>query len=152
MILLLSSIVLTLFIFKNSLYFTIALLLITFVMLGYLSLYGFISFLSSFILIVVYVGAIIILIGYICAVRPNLVLEPNFNFIYLFPFLVLPSSFLSPSTFTVFSCTTHTLADFFYSFEGLFIFSSLVLILFVTLLIVTSQYRVPRGPFRSLFQ
>ena len=139
----------SLFIFKNSLYFTMMLLAISMLTLSYLALKTIISALTAFMLVIVYVGAIIVLIGYICAVRPNLSLEPDYSNLGLFLCLI-PALFLSESfSYPVLDGTVFTLADFFYSLEGLFMFSSLVLMLFFTLLMVTSQYSVPQGPLRS---
>lgn len=101
-------------------------------------------------LIIVYVGAIIVLIGYICAVRPNLILEPNYSTSYFSILLVLFYTLFNNYTTSFFNSTTVSLVDFFYSYQGLFLFSFLVIMLFVTLLIVTCQYTVPNGPFRSV--
>ena len=76
--------IMTLFIFKNSLYFTIMLLIISVTTLSYLVFTTSISSLTAFILVIVYVGAIIVLIGYICAISPNLMLEPDYSLIYYF--------------------------------------------------------------------
>lgn len=140
----------TLFVFKNSLYFTIILLTISILTLSSLVLNTYLNTLTAFMLVIVYVGAIIVLIGYICAIRPNLVLEPDYTLI--FPFFVLLVSFFLLDSFTtpVFNMSTFTLVDFFYSYQGLFVFITLVFMLFLTLLMVTSQYSVPQGPFRSL--
>jgi len=35
-------------------------------------------------IVIVYVGAMIILIGYICAIRPNLLVEPSYNYLGIF--------------------------------------------------------------------
>merc|ERR1712127_1172392 len=126
------SIILSLYIFKNSMYFTIALLSISFIVLRYLALYTYLTFLTVFILIIVYVGAMIVLIGYICAVSPNLILEPNYNTSYFSILLVL-----------IYTLFNNYNTSFFNSYQGLFLFSFLVIILFVTLLIVTCQYTVP---------
>ncbi len=140
----------TLFIFKNSLYFTMILLTISILTLSSLVLNTFLSSLTAFILVIVYVGAMIVLIGYICAIRPNLVLEPDYSLGYFFSLLLISFILLDSFSSPVFNMSTFTLVDFFYSYQGLFVFISLVLILFLTLLIVTSQYSVPQGPFRSL--
>jgi hypothetical protein len=126
------------------------LLIISFLVLGYLTLHTYINFLTAFILVIVYVGAIIVLIGYICAIRHNLVLEPNYNVVYLFLFL-LPFIFVfSYSNIFIFELNSSTIVDYFYSYQGVSMFFVLVTILFITLLIVTSQYSVPQGPFRSV--
>lgn len=149
MLVVLLALSLSLFVFKNSLYFTIMLLAISILTLSYLVLKTLVGTLTAFMLIIVYVGAIIVLIGYICAVRPNLSLEPDYSKLRLF-LILTPSLFLVEGfSYPVFRGTVFTLTDFFYSLEGLFMFSSLVLMLFFTLLIVTSQYSVPQGPLRS---
>ena len=139
---------LSLFIFKNSLYFTIALLIISMFTLAFLVLNTNLSALTGFILIIVYVGAIIVLIGYICAVSPNLNLEPNYSFLFLIILLARITFFLSPISQCTFNTTVFTLVDFFYSLQGLLIFFTLIFMLFFTLLIVTSQYSTPQGPLR----
>jgi len=144
------SLTFSLFVFKNSLYFTMMLLFISVFTLSSLVLNTYLNSLTAFILIIVYVGAIIVLIGYICAIRPNLVLEPDYSILYLFILIILTFFILDSFSVPVFNTSTFTLVDFFYSFQGLFVFLSLVFILFLTLLIVTSQYSVPQGPFRSL--
>jgi len=140
----------SLFVFKNSLYFTMILLAISILTLSSLVLNTYLNSLTAFMLVIVYVGAMIVLIGYICAIRPNLVLEPDYSILYVFLVLLLAFWLLNSFSVPVFNTSTFTLTDFFYSFQGLFIFMSLVFILFLTLLIVTSQYSVPQGPFRSL--
>jgi hypothetical protein len=148
--LLLTIIIFSLLIFKNSLYFTISLLFISISTLSYLCLNTYLNTLTGLILVIVYVGAIIILIGYICAIRPNLILEPDYSSLFLvFIFLIL-TFFLNKTYSNVFNSTHLSLVDFFYSFQGFFLFFSLIFILFITLLIVTTQYSVPKGPFRSI--
>jgi hypothetical protein len=150
MLLSLLFLTITLFVFKNSLYFTITLLAISMLTLASLVLNTYLRTLTAFMLVIVYVGAIIVLIGYICAISPNLVLEPDFRlvspFVAIFFTFALFEDFKAPT----FNLSTFTLVDFFYSYQGLFVFLSLVFILFLTLLMVTSQYSVPQGPFRSL--
>lgn len=140
----------TLFVFKNSLYFTIMLLTISILTLSSLVLNTYLNTLTAFMLVIVYVGAIIVLIGYICAIRPNLVLEPDYSLVVPFALLLVSFAALDSFSTPVFNMSTFTLVDFFYSYQGLFVFLTLVFILFLTLLIVTSQYSVPQGPFRSL--
>jgi hypothetical protein len=108
--------------------------------------------LTCLILVIVYVGAIIILIGYICAVRPNLNLEPDFNYLKLKCFLLLTLTFFSPATLQISLPFSHLrrLSDFLYRVFGLSLFASIVTMLLITLLLVTSQYSIPRGPFRSV--
>jgi|ERR1712127_42676 len=149
MIILLLFIILTMFIYKNSLYYTMSLLMISFTVLGFLTLNTCINFLTAFILIIVYVGAMIVLIGYICAISPNLILEPDYSILYFFSIYFIFTFLFTSYNFSLFNLRVSTIVDYFYSYQGVFIFFVLVVILFVTLLIVTSQYSVPKGPFRS---
>jgi hypothetical protein len=96
------------------------------------------------------VGAIIVLIGYICAISPNLSVEPDYRVVYIF-LVSLPLFFLFGFIdLSYFSITRFTMVDYFYSYQGVLIFFVLIIMLFVTLLIVTTQYSVPKGPFRSI--
>lgn len=140
---------LSLFIFKNSLYFTIILLAISILTLSYLVLNIRVAALTAFMLIIVYVGAMIVLIGYICAVSPNLSLEPDYSALPVIFILVFVAALSEGFVASSRDITIFTLADYFYSFYGLFIFFSLVFMLFITLLIVTSHYSVSQGPLRS---
>lgn len=140
----------SLLIFKNSLYFTIILLFVSITTLIYLVLNTYIASLTAFMMVIVYVGAIIVLIGYICAVSPNLLLEPDYKWIKYSLFLRASIALVDKFSYPQFNSTIFTIVDYFYSLQGIFVFMSLVFILFFTLLIVTSQYSLPQGPLRSL--
>lgn len=138
-------------VFANALFYTISLLLLSFSVLIWMVSSNYIRTLMIILIVVVYVGAIIILIGYICAVSPNLVTSPSFNYLglvfasFIFSFLFsMTSNSVGLERFK-----TGTLLDFFFRDYGVVIFVVIVLMLFLTLLIVTSQYRSPQGPFRS---
>ena len=109
-----------------------SLLIISFLVLSYIALYRYLNFLTVFILIIVYVGAIIVLIGYICAISPNLILEPDYSFLYLYLFIVFFFYAFSKSNFTLIDLTSGTIVDYFYRFQGIFMFLILVLMLFIT--------------------
>ncbi len=136
--------------FKNALYYTIALLVISICMLRYLTLNVYLTTLTALILVIVYVGAIIILIGYICAVSPNLNLEPDFRYLFLVFFMLSILLIFFKQEVSSLSLTLSTITDFFYRTQGVFLFFILILMLFISLLIVTSQYSSPRGPFRCI--
>lgn len=138
-----------LFCYSNSLFYTISLLLFCSFILFVLVCSNYISSFIFLLLIIVYCGAIIILIGYVCAVCPNLSFIPNmsYSFYSLFFIILIPTIF-SISLPTIFS-TSLTHFTFFYTSYGSMLFLLLVLILFITLLLVTSQYLSPKGPFRS---
>jgi len=99
---------------------------------------------------IVYVGAMMILIGYVCAVSPNLNLEPNFRLLHLLGVGFLLALFLFTTTDKFMFNQSYTLSDFIYSAPGLSLFFSVVFMLLLTLFIVTSQFALPRGPFRSI--
>lgn len=101
-------------------------------------------------LVIVYVGAMIILIGYICAINPNIIIEPNYSNLSLLFVLFMLYYLLHAELSVSFDVTTFNLSDYFYRSYGLYIFIVIVLILFLTLLMVTSQHTVPKGPFRSV--
>lgn len=146
------SLLISLFVFANSLYYTIALVTIVVILLFKLVVSLQISTLTMLMLCIVYIGAIIILIGYVCAICPNVLSRKsavlNSPFILLL-ILCLFSLSLTMLRFTRNTSQVLTIVEFFYSTTGFFIFLVLILILFLTLLIVTSQYSVPKGPFRS---
>jgi hypothetical protein len=144
--------ILSLFIYKNSFYFVFSLLFTTLTLFRFLAIYNSLNSLTILILIIVYVGAMMILIGYICAVSPNLSLEPDYTM--LLPLFLAFIFFYFINSFPIFNLDRvfSTLVDYYYSLQGLFTFSILVFILFVTLLIVTCPYSVFGGPFRSVTQ
>lgn len=138
-------------VFANALFYTVSLLLLSFSVLIWMVSSNYIRTLMIILIVVVYVGAMIILIGYICAVRPNLVTRPSFNYFGLvFLSLLFTFVFSRASVSTgLESFKVGTLLDFFFRDWGVSIFVLMVFMLFFTLLIVTSQYRSPQGPFRS---
>jgi hypothetical protein len=100
-------------------------------------------------LLIIYVGAIIILIGYVCAVCPNVNFSSNTKYLYSFVIFSLLSAFMTPSAFMAPSAFMPVF-NFFYSSSGVSVFILLVFMLFIILLVVTSYYFSPKGPFRSV--
>ncbi len=141
----------SMFYFVNSLYYSLSLLCFIVLVLIFLVSNRIMSSLTILILSIVYIGAMIILIGYICAICPNVIVVSSFSspsyalimslFFYLFFFGL---NYPLPSHSDV------SMVEYFYSSSGLFMFSIMIIMLFVTLLIVTSQYLTPKGPFRSV--
>lgn len=138
-------------VFANALFYTVSLLLLSFSVLIWIVSSNYIRTLIIILIVVVYVGAIIILIGYICAVSPNLVTRPSFSYFGLVLLSVLFTFVFSRASVSMGleSFKVGTLLDFFFRDWGVSIFVLIVFMLFFTLLIVTSQYRSPQGPFRS---
>ena len=132
--------------FPRTLYYVIVLLLFCISSLFYLSSHMFIRSLTFIMLVVVYVGAMMVIIGYICAISPNIIfytrgpsgLYAFFLFSFFLLFLVFFSSYESN--------LLTPMVDYFYSSFGLFVFLYLVFLLFITLLMVTSYYTSSKGP------
>lgn len=140
--------ILRILVFSNSLYYSIVLLFIIVYLLFFLVVNSLISTLTIIMFTVVYIGAIMILIGYVCAISPNILTSPSYRYLYFL--LLLPVSFISPdfSSYGFFS-RNNFLVDFFYRSYGAMLFFLIVFMLFLILLLVTSQYVAPSGPFRS---
>lgn len=140
--------------FSNMLFYLISLLIMAIVVLTYLVSYGFLRILSLLLILIVYLGAIMILIGYICAVVPNFDLSPSHSYssVLLFLRFSLLMCYIQDNLFRLADnrVKLDTLVSFFFREWGFFAFFTIVFILFLTLLIVTSQYSSPQGPFRSI--
>jgi hypothetical protein len=139
-----------LFVYVNRLYYSISLLLIVLVLLSFIVSVSLIRSLTILILCIVYFGAIIILIGYICAICPNVNISSQFSFTLLFIIIILSLTIFISISFINSSYSLVRITGFFYSSYGIFIFITLIFILLLTLLIVTSQYLTPKAPFRSV--
>ena len=70
-------IAISMFVYVNTIYYTLALLAIVLLLLRSLASTSSIHTLTLLMLLIVYLGAIIILIGYICAISPNLIIRTN---------------------------------------------------------------------------
>jgi hypothetical protein len=138
--------------FSSTLFYTITLLFIVFMSLLFLTSSGSLSVLASLILVIVYAGAMMILIGYICAVSPNFITSSRNTGLFAPVLLaVLSLSLLArQESFTTSPEVLCSPVDYFYSSCGLPLFLLIALLLFLTLLIVTSQYSRPKGPLRSV--
>jgi hypothetical protein len=138
-------------VFVNSLYYTLRLLALVVVLLLALVLVLNISVLTIIMLCTVYLGAIIILIGYICAICPNIVTSPAMSsYSLLFISCVFLTLYFVGFTCPLNSPLSLSMVEFFYSAQGLSVFLVVLTMLFITLLMVTCQYLTPKGPFRSV--
>lgn len=79
MFLVLFFILLLISIFINVLFFNISLLLVSVLIFLWLVRSGFVSVLIFILVITVYAGAIMVLMGYICAICPNFSTNPTFR-------------------------------------------------------------------------
>jgi hypothetical protein len=134
-------------VFPNTFCYILCLLVFVLISLFYLTSISYVNTILFLMVVVVYLGAIIIFIGYICAIRPNVVLSHSNSPITLFLFFSLLSLFLTlpKSDLSIGSCLTNS----FYSPFGFFVFILLLFFLFISLLIVTSYYLSSKGPLRS---
>lgn len=150
LLILVLTIVCLIVVFPNVLIYTISLLIVSVSLLLLIVSINYIRTLIFLLIVIVYVGAIIILIGYICAVCPNFTLI-NSSVYYTIPVtLIFFNFFMSSFTFNQHSPKSGTLLDYFFSLWGSPIFLLISFILFLTLIIVTSQYSSPQGPLRSV--
>lgn len=151
MLLFISLIFLIIFIYVNTLFYSIALLLVVLGLLYIMVSNLVLQSLTMLLLIIVYVGAMMILIGYICAICPNLILTPNYSNVVLYTsfFMLAFVSFISHYSPTLIDLFLPMTAYFYSSYGGIALFF-IIFILFITLLMVTSQYMTPKGPFRSV--
>lgn len=137
--------------YVNTLFYSISLLAVITALLCYLVSHLILHTLTMLMLLIVYVGAMMILIGYICAICPNLILSSTNSslsyYVYYFAAFVV---FFPERLPVVLSAPFAPMCDYFYATSGGLIFSAIVIMLFITLLIVTSQYMTPKGPFRSV--
>lgn len=141
-----------LFLFPNRLFFVFSLLLIVFwCVLGSVKL-GILSVLVALLICIIYVGAIIIIIGYVCAVAPNVGVSASLSISPLLLALVGGGLSLTRSGVPAVPACLADLGRVLYSYYGWLFLSLTVAMLFFVLLIVTSQFYNPAGPFRSLNQ
>lgn len=137
------------FYFVNTLYFVFVLLFSIIFILIFLFFSNAVSSIFCIMIAFVYIGAMIIFIGYVCAVSPNPLFVSSFPpyFVFFLALSVLFFGMLAPhfSSFAV-----NFLSDFFYARAGCLIFFLITLMLFLLLIIVSSQFYVPKGPFRSV--
>ena len=120
--------VFSMLIFPSTIYYVLMLLSLRLFLLYSLASNYFISVLVFTMIIVVYVGAIIILVGYICAIRPNVYFSSRIStYLFLVP-LFFP--FLFPSTRSDSSLLV-SLSSYFYTSHGRFIFLFLWEIIFL---------------------
>jgi len=141
------------FVYVNTLYYTLSLLVAVMLLLATLVINSMMQTLTMLMFIIVYVGAIMILIGYICAISPNLIVAsslPSVYYYFPFFFAVMLSLFWEEKSWVIAYNRGDQMSNYFYSRFGFLSFMFIVLILFITLLIVTSQYLAPKGPFRSI--
>nr|QHN89970.1 NADH dehydrogenase subunit 6 [Brachionus calyciflorus] len=151
MTILLSLLFISMFVYVNTLYYSMVLLAIVLSLLYILVSNLMLHTLTMIMVAIVYIGAMMILIGYTCAICPNLILTPSHLSSVLYMFLILAPFFIFPTNFSpVFNSSFVPMTTYFYSYSGVLVFLSLIFMLFVTLLMVTSQYMTPKGPFRSV--
>lgn len=138
------------FLFPNTLFYTINLLALSVFILLETVRAGFLRRLIILLVLIIYAGAILILIRYICAVSPNFVTNFRSKYLLFCAFLYFLNFGFNYFLATSNPTKSRRLIDYLFRDWGVFTFLLIVFILFFTLLIVTSQYFSPQGPLRSL--
>ena len=139
------------FLFPNSLSLIFILLRIVLVIVYRLSFLSLIRSLLGLIIIIIYLGAIIVIISYICAVCPNI--KINYFKSYV--------RFISSAIFARFilisvNLIPHVVREkrsriyFLFTLIRFKFLLLLIIFIFITLLRVTTQFLSPSGPFRSI--
>lgn len=146
------SLLFSIFLVTNLIFYTLSLLILTLSLLLLIVASSYVYGLTSIIVAVVYVGAIIILIGYICAICPNI--YTSVLSLKRIPYVLSSPLFLLTFLRKEFSQTPSSNIDlslscFFYRLDGLPLLVFLSLFLFLCLLMITTSLSAPRGPFRS---
>lgn len=121
---------------------------------AFLVLNSLVSTIFSLMVVLVYAGAMLIFIGYVCAVCPNPIFYSSFSILVLsvgFTATLLLTGRLSlGGAASARRSDFFSLIDFFYSSDGVSFLLLLVFILFFVLLLVNSQHYTSKGPFRSV--
>ena len=130
----------SLLVFPSTVYYVLMLLAFRLLLL-----YSLAS--SCFIRVLVFIMIIVVYVGYICAISPNVYFSSK-SFVSFLPLFLL-SLLVCPST-TLEATPLSSLSRYFYTSYGSFLFLFLVFSLFITLLMVTSYYISSKGPFRSI--
>ena len=135
----------------NSLVFVFSLLLVVLLILFNLFSLNLLGGLISLMILTVYLGAMLILISYICAVSPNI----KFFIVKSYFILILISMLFSISLLMLIepACARSFINMSYLFFDLVRGISFLFILIFLILLIllsVTSQFLCPQGPFRSI--
>lgn len=103
-------------VYVNSLFYSLAVIGVSRRVIFFVVINAKISILVFIFFVIVYVGAIIIFIGYICAVRPNFVVSSGYSFLVVLLLVVVGRglSMLSIDQTQVFSKNI-VLVEYFYS-------------------------------------
>jgi hypothetical protein len=139
---------------SSPFYYSITLVFSCLLLIGYLFVFGVLPSVLAIVFLLVYVGAMIIIVGYVCSVSPSIKSEYFFSSVTLSLVLlgfffralvtfVLVSSYFSVPSFPV------SASEYMYSYSGvtLFFFLGFTLLLLLLLLshIVSIKSTVRRG-------
>lgn len=145
-------VILFLIVLASPLFYSLILLFIRLFIISAATLYSVIPRLLGLLILLVYYGAIIILISYVCSVSPNL----NYDFyrlsdpLFLAILTIACGSLISLFVpISVISFSPLILTSFFYSYAGSYCFV-LVCIFMLVVLFFCSIYTQVSSPFRSV--
>lgn len=143
----------SIFFLANLIHYILVILSLCLTLLLLIRLTYCLSSLTRIMVLVIYVGAIIILIGYICAVCPNNITLNSLKkkpFLYFLITLALSYTFIIERVLTFNKENTLLLRAFYYTSDRFIFLLFLVFFLFLTLLMITTKFNSPKGPFRSI--
>nr|UBY46736.1 NADH dehydrogenase subunit 6 [Brachionus calyciflorus] len=151
MTILLSLLFISMFVYVNTLYYSMVLLAI---MMSLNSLkVNYMMMMKQTLKYVTWLifGDMMILIGYTCAIYPNLILTPSPLSSLVYSGLILNPLVLMTQSFSADSKKTYDPLTSFLNTKSVVIFlMSLMLKFSVILYFLTDQYMTPKGPFRSV--
>ena len=134
----------------NSLMLVASLLVLVLLLLSWIVLNNLLRGLLCLIIITVYLGAIIILISYVCAVCPNLCIKQSKAFFSLLTHPAFLSCLLRRASTRSFFLVRETHICLLFTPLAYKVLLLLLIYIFVILLSVTTQFTFPQGPFRSI--
>lgn len=150
------SVLFILLIVSSPLFYMVILLIVSLLLVYTLVVYSALSGLLGLLILLVYYGAILILISYVCSVSPNVNYDlfgfysPVFWFRFALSVVPIATLFFWPSDFSfALSCpSVASLVSYFYSYLGA---PSLIFICVVILIVLLfcSFYTYLSSPFRS---
>lgn len=132
---LLFGLLLCILFFPVAIYYVVSLTLIVILFVYFMSSLGTLSSYVPFVLLLVYVGAMIIIFGYVCAVIPNVKSQSKVAPVFILLVLaLLPFYPLLPSADTSSVKPSSFLAEFFYTNWGVYLLIIVAWLMIMTLL------------------
>lgn len=142
------------FILSSPLFYSLFLAGLSVLVVSFIVTYYSIVRLLGVVLLLVYLGSMIILIAYVCAVVPNLSYPSPVERLWSRGLMILVAvifcicfTFLTPPAL-IFTCPPHSVPVFLYSVSGV-LFFSVITLLIIVVLYCCSIFTLISSPFRS---